>query len=150
MKYLIGFIIIVLALTAINLDVEAFKIVGTSMAPTFNNGDTCVSYRASEYNRSDVIITTKERHLIKRIVGIPGDTIRIADGSLYVNGKMEDVSYLVFSLTTGKTELKLGPDQYYILGDNRPVSQDSRRFGPVKGKEILGKVFLKWHLPTNI
>ena len=77
--------------------------------------------------------------IIKRIVGIPGDSIEIADGILYVNGQREARAGLAH-YTRDYARHTLGEDEYYVLGDNRAVSHDSHTYGPIKGSWIYGKV----------
>ncbi len=93
-----------------------------------------------------------ETPLIKRVVGIPGDTIRIADGAVWVNGRRWDEPYAHGEPTTCSAycgPLTLGSDTYFVMGDNRPDSLDSRSFGPVSGNLIIGRVVLRyWPLNT--
>ncbi len=85
--------------------------------------------------------------LIKRVIGVPGDTIRIANGVVWVNGQRLDEPYVQGAATTCSTfcgPLELGPDMYYVMGDNRPDSLDSRTFGPISGDDIIGRVVLRY------
>ncbi len=85
--------------------------------------------------------------LIKRVIGVPGDTIQIVDGAVYVNGQRLDEPYVGGKLTTCSVycgPITLGPDMYFVMGDNRPDSLDSRSFGPVSGNLILGRVVLRY------
>lgn len=77
--------------------------------------------------------------IIKRIVGIPGDSIEIADGVLYVNGQREERAGLAH-YTNDYARHTLGEDEYFVLGDNRAVSHDSHAYGPIKGSWVYGKV----------
>lgn len=96
---------------------------------------------------------THEENLIKRIVGLPGETIKIADGNVYINGVLLDESdYLPEGTKTyvgaegqarGYQEITLGPDEYYCMGDNRGGSNDSRRMGPFKKEKIEAKVLMR-------
>ncbi len=85
------------------------------------------------------------RDFIKRIVAGPGDTLEIQRGSLFINGKAVDEPYnsqLDLSTTTGPTVMRAG--QYYVLGDNRPVSRDSRAWGPITEDMIIGKAWIAY------
>lgn len=85
--------------------------------------------------------------LIKRVVGLPGDTISIQNGAIYLNGKKQAEPYLQAVTTSCITSCGpwiLGDDEYFMLGDNRSVSRDSRSFGPVHGGQIVGRVVLKY------
>jgi signal peptidase I len=84
--------------------------------------------------------------LIKRLVGLPGDTIAIRGGAVFVNGRQLDESYIAGALTDCQMycELTLGPDEYFFMGDNRAVSRDSRSFGPIDGEQIVGRVIARF------
>ncbi len=85
--------------------------------------------------------------LIKRVIGVPGDTIQVANGAVWMNGKRLDEPYIDGKATAcfavcGPTTL--GSDTYFVMGDNRPDSLDSRTFGPVSGNLIVGRVVLRY------
>ena len=85
--------------------------------------------------------------LIKRVIGVPGDTLEIAKGAVWVNGKRLEEPY-VHGLSTSCSRncgpMTLGPDTYFVMGDNRPNSQDSRSFGPVGGDRVIGRVIMRY------
>ena len=86
---------------------------------------------------------------IKRVIGLPGDTVEIRDGTVIVNGKPLSENYVPkqYRDTQWRPPVKLGPGQYYVLGDHRSSSNDSRNWGPVERKQIYGKaVFVYWPL----
>lgn len=112
-------------------------------------------------NRGEVIVfhfpRDPSRDFVKRIIGVPGDRVKIEDGEVIVNGKVLDEPYIPKSLTTGGCrnefcDLRLKNKQYFVLGDNRRGSNDSRHWGVVPEENILGKVwviywpFPKWHV----
>ena len=89
--------------------------------------------------------------VIKRVIGLPGDTVTIADGKLYVNGEEKEESYILEDMIKKHSGESYGvkndtwileDDEYFILGDNRNVSRDSEDYGPVKDTQILGKVWM--------
>lgn len=141
--------------------VQPFLVRGESMSPTFENLDYLfverVSYYAREPKRAEVIVFRYPRdereYYIKRIIGLPGEKIEIKGGNVFIktqDGK--DVvlkeSYLPFNvLTAGDSEVRLGRNEYYVLGDNRGASSDSRSWGILPAKDIVGKVWVRlWPL----
>lgn len=90
--------------------------------------------------------------LIKRVIGLPGETVEVRDGAVWVNGRRLDEPYLNGMVTTCYghcAPLTLGPDEYFVLGDNRPNSRDSRAFGAIHLDQIVGRVVLRyWPLDT--
>jgi len=139
-----------------------YQVNGLSMFPTFDNGEyiltNLVTKRFSEFNRGDIIVfkspTDKDKDFIKRIIGIAGDTVSVNKGHIYLNGKELDESYLPSNYTTaGGSFLEEGvqivvPEgKYFVLGDNRSNSSDSREWGFITKDEIIGKsFFVYWPL----
>lgn len=135
---------------------QPFIVKGESMAPNFATGDYLIvdeiTYRFSEPQRGDVVVfkypKDASQRFIKRIIGLPGETIRIEDGSvLILQGGTELVlqeQYLPVGLKTyGDANKTLGQDEYFVLGDNREYSFDSRSWGVVSRKDIIGRAFLR-------
>ena len=145
--------------------IQRNDVYGSSMEPTLYTGDAVfvemISVYTGNFKRGDIITIdakgmegyTHEENLIKRIIGLPGETIKIADGNVYINGELLDESdYLPAGTKTfvgaegqsrGYDEVTLGPDEYYCMGDNRGGSNDSRRMGPFKKKQIDAKVLMR-------
>ena len=103
-----------------------------------------------------VVVKTDNNRIIKRVIGLPGESVMYEDGKLYINGKYVEDSYSL-SETKDFENIVLKEDEYFVLGDNREVSKDSRMIGPVKKEQILGKTRLvifpftkirieKWHI----
>lgn len=121
---------------------------GASMYPTFQIGDFHFVNKAIYYfakpRRGDVIIIKniwlKEDQLIKRIVGVPGDTIAIKDGDVYLNGQFLDEPYVKGKTFPDAGPFKIKENLYFIMGDNRIISYDSRHFGFIRKSEIRGKI----------
>ncbi len=142
---------------------QPFIVKGVSMSPTFETGEYLIvdeiSYRFNNPERGDVVIVKKpgntSENLIKRIMGLPGETLRYKNNVLTVINK-ENPDGLIISepyLTNIKTsdfEATLGNDQYFVMGDNRPVSLDSRIVGPVRRDAIIGEALLRLFPPTRI
>ena len=132
------------------------EVLGNSMYPTYKNGEYLmankVTYRFKEPQRGDVIIFkySNTQDFIKRIIGLPGDTVMLKDGQLYINGQILDESaYLDNSMyTNGGDFLKEGESkeipegEYFVCGDNRTHSSDSRTFGSISKEDIKGKAWI--------
>lgn len=121
------------------------EVVGTSMLPTYEDGDyVLMTRRWSELSRGDVVVCWAEHDvLIKRVVGVPGDTIRVKDSKVIINDDIISEDYLekdiIYNGGIAEEEILLGDDEYFVMGDNRGVSKDSRYFGVVKTENILGR-----------
>ena len=142
---------------------QPFIVDGESMIPNLQSGDYLIvneiSYRFSAPERGDIIVLkypldTTQR-FIKRIIGLPGETVEIHNGKIDIlkNGKdltLNEKSYLPdLKGTDGDINVTLGPDKYFVLGDNRPYSYDSRRWGVLPKDDIIGKaVFRVFPLST--
>ena len=139
--------------------VQPFFVRGASMDPNFNNGQYLVineiGYRFEEPDRGEVIVfkypIDPSQYYIKRIIGLPGEVVEIKDGYVSVynqefpEGKILDESvYLPEErITIGQTYLKLSEDEYFVLGDNRQASSDSRQWGVLPRDNIIGRVWLR-------
>jgi signal peptidase I len=144
---------------------QPFMVSGPSMDNTFTDGQYLIvdelSYRFNEPKRGDVLIFRPPDNpsvfYIKRLLGLPGETIQIKNNVVTIfnqdnpQGKVLNEPYVKIDLS-GPTRLDayvtLKADQYYVLGDNRQVSKDSRVFGPISKSEIKGRPFLRL-LPLN-
>ena len=135
---------------------QPFIVKGESMMPNFRSGDYLIvdeiSYRLSDPARGDVIVfrypKDTSQKFIKRIIGLPGETVDIENSSISIikDGKTFslDEEYLLDALKTyGDVNIILGSDEYFVLGDNREYSFDSRSWGVVPRKNIIGKAFLR-------
>lgn len=150
---------LVLAIVLYLFIMTPHEVVGSSMHPTYKNGEFLmankITYRVSEPKRGDVIIFkySDTADFIKRIIGVPGDEIMIKDGKIYINGELlNESAYLDPSVITnggsylheGQT-IKLNEDEYFVCGDNRSNSSDSRDFGPIKKSAIKGKAWIVYY-----
>lgn len=144
----ITIIVLVLLLSGYFSGIRIVKVIGNSMFPTVMHGDKLlVSTLIYSVDRSDVVIAyckERKKNIVKRVVGIPGDIVEIRGGYLYINFEIEDTSYLLSSYTNSSVFMELKDDQYFLLGDNRKISFDSRIFGPIKAENIIGEVVLRW------
>ncbi|MGD0576472.1 MAG: signal peptidase I [Candidatus Staskawiczbacteria bacterium] len=135
---------------------QPFIVSGASMAPNFATGDYLIvdeiSYRFSTPQRGDVIVfnfpkDTNER-FIKRVIGLPGETVDITSGKVEITDSGKTVTlaekYLPADLKTYPDEkITLKADEYFVMGDNRTYSYDSRAWGVVPKANIIGKAFLR-------
>lgn len=141
-----------LIFVGIRVVVQNFRIEGRSMYPTLSPDQYLLvnklAYRAfGEPQRGDIIVFdawSAEKDFIKRIVGIPGDVIEIHDGTVHVNGVALEEPYLDQPTTDTVAPITVGPDMYYVLGDNRGNSSDSRVYGLLEGDKIVGKAWLTY------
>ncbi len=135
---------------------QPFIVSGASMYPTFQNEQYLVvdelSYRFESPQRGDVIVfrypKDPSQFFIKRIIGLPGETVSITNEQIYIthNGQTEKLSEPYIADSTGNgpdMSVTLGPDQYFVMGDNRPESSDSRIWGPVPRQNIVGRVIVR-------
>lgn len=132
------------------------------MEPNFQNGDYLIvdeiSYRLRSPQRGEVIVfrypLNPSQRYIKRIIGLPGETVKIQDDKVYVYNQdsspraIDELGYLPESIkTSGTVELQLNQKEYFVLGDNRGLSSDSRRWGILPRENMIGRVLLKvWPL----
>ena len=140
--------------------IQPFYVQGASMEPTFHTHEYLIvdeiSYRFQEPERGDVTVfrypRNPQEYFIKRVIGMPGETVEIKDGKVYIyndshpDGVVLQEDYLAphtetHGLAKGKVELE--DNEYFVLGDNRNSSKDSRNFGPVKESFIVGQVLLR-------
>lgn len=133
--------------------IQPFIVKGASMEPNFVNHDYLivdqVTYQFKEPQRGDIVVfrypRDPDQFFIKRIIGMPHEKVEVRDGSVFINGKILDESeYLPLGLkTSGEISLVLQADEYYLLGDNRGFSLDSRSFGALEESFIVGRVWLR-------
>ena len=129
--------------------VQPHRVKGDSMLPNFFNNELLltekVSYRFGEPERGDVIVfKAPERQnvdFIKRIVGLPGDNVKIENGAVFINDIELNEPYET-QKTQGVESVTLSENEYFVLGDNRSSSSDSRSFGPIEKNDIRGRVFV--------
>ncbi|SNZ02697.1 signal peptidase I [Terribacillus aidingensis] len=128
---------------------------GESMLPTYENSDHVIVSKISKIEHNDIVVFNApdaDAHYIKRVIGLPGDTIEVKDNVLYVNGEVQDQSYLPEDMITGDFKLKeltgeqtVPEGKLFVMGDNRTNSKDSRIFGFVSKEEVIGEVKMTFY-----
>ncbi len=124
--------------------VTPIKVNGQSMYDTLSGNEIMLLYRIGEIERYDMVVADlivdgkKDDTLIKRIYGLPGETIKCENGVIYINDHKIEDPYAT-NETSDFEAVTLGDDEYFLLGDNRSISLDSRIIGPVKEKDIEGR-----------
>ncbi|HCC22204.1 TPA: signal peptidase I [Candidatus Uhrbacteria bacterium] len=142
--------------------IQPFYVKGASMEPNFYDHEYLIideiSYRFHEPQRGDIVVfrypDDPSQFFIKRIVALPGERIVISGGGLRILNQdhpegflLDESGYIGATFTSGDKDLTLSDDEYYLMGDNRAASMDSRIFGPVSKRLIIGRVMLRgWPL----
>lgn len=119
---------------------------GESMMSTLHNGQICIGSSIAKYERGDIVVARHDNmSVIKRVVGLPGEHVICADGVFYINGEKLEEGYVEESrnLKGVSFEVQLEEDEYFICGDNRANSYDSRYYGPIKADDVLEKIYLQ-------
>ncbi|MFH0791868.1 MAG: signal peptidase I [bacterium] len=136
---------------------QPFFVQGQSMEPNLETGDYLIideiSYRFNNPTRGDIVVlkypSDPSQRFIKRIIGLPEETIDIADGKIVVTKggttkQLDESAYILLPFgTTGSVHVTLKDNEYFVMGDNRAVSFDSRRWGPLPRNMIIGRAFFR-------
>lgn len=145
--------------------IQPFFVEGASMEPNFETGEYLIIDELSYYfrgvERGEVVVfhypLDKSKYYIKRVVGLPGETVEIKDGEIIIynkdfpEGRPIDEKYLPENLATdGDVKKKLLSSEYFVLGDNRPKSSDSRRWGTLPKSDVVGRAWLRLWPPSRL
>lgn len=166
-KFIAGFLIAVFIISIIYMKMlgGAVKVAGEAMKPNYVVGQNYLvnifSYKFTKPQRGDVVVIkapnsffrlgsarntdTSKIKLLKRIIGLPGETIDFKDGYAYINDKQLDEVYLPIGGKSYGKRVDIPPDSYFLLGDNRTESSDSRIFGPVSKSDVVGKLLFCYY-----
>ncbi|MFH1193710.1 MAG: signal peptidase I [bacterium] len=163
LKYLLELVHIVVVSLAIVIPiryflVQPFYVKGASMEPNFYDNEYLIidelSFRLREPKRGEIVVfkypNDPSQYFIKRVIGLPGETVEIKDGRVRVYQNegsvgyyLNEGQYLSGVETVSDKKFQIGANEYFVLGDNRPASLDSRIFGPVQDRLIVGRVWLR-------
>lgn len=161
LKELASWVIYILFIIAVTYFIITFvgqrtKVDGSSMETTLSDGDNLIvdkiSYRFRDPQRYDIIVFpyryAEHTYYIKRIIGMPGETIQIIDGEVYINGELLGEHYgaeVMVNSGIAAEPIELGEDEYFVLGDNRNHSSDSRdpSVGVLKREDLIGRAWVR-------
>jgi signal peptidase I len=142
---------LILALVVHLFLAQATVVFGQSMEPNLHASQRLIvdklSYRLHPPQRDDIVVVDlpeMEEMLVKRVVALPGETVEVRRGIVYVNGEAIPEDYPHDTIEYDMAPLTLGPLNYFVMGDNRGNSNDSRSFGPITRREIVGRVWLRY------
>jgi len=145
---LVGIAIVLVAIFPLKAFVLGLYVIdGDSMKPAVKNGEILIVNKwTKDFQRGDVIVYNdleKNSVAVKRIIGLPGESVEIRDGSVWINNQILKEDYIGVA-TSGSVKTKLGNDEYFVLGDNRADSRDSREIGAINRNQIIGEYFYKY------
>ena len=143
-KEIIPYLVIILVVMIIRTYIlTPIRVSGESMVPTLSGGEIMLLKKYDKvYKRFDIVVVNKSVEgddLIKRVIGLPGETIEYRNDKLYIDDKVIDDVY-AHGNTNNFRKLTLGSNEYFLMGDNREISLDSRTLGIIKGEELEGTV----------
>jgi signal peptidase I len=142
---------------SINLFTSRIRVEGSSMEPTLKHGEFVVvnrlAYRWKDLQRGDIVVfyypLDPERRFIKRVIGLPGDTVEMRDGQVWVNGRPLQETYIrKGGLEDGVWKVEEG--HIFVLGDNRANSSDSRAWGLLSTRDVIGRAVLIYWPPDQL
>lgn len=142
---------------AVNLVTARIRVEGSSMEPTLHDGELVVVYRLAYRwqapERGDIVVfrfpLDPDRRFIKRIIGLPGDSIAVHGGQVWVNGEALDEPYIA-APPRYDGEWQVQDDEVFVLGDNRNNSSDSQNWGPLPVRDLIGKAVLVYWPPEDM
>lgn len=145
-KEISPYVLIVVVIVIIRIFIATpVKVDGDSMYNTLSDNDIVLLYKLSSIKRFDIIVLKESDNnatIIKRVIGMPGDKVKVRNNKIYINNKIIEDEY-AYGETSDYDEITLGDDEYFVLGDNRLISKDSRYFGAIKKSDIKGKAVFR-------
>ncbi len=155
--YLKIFLVFVLVIMIRVFVIDIITVEGISMYPTLNEYHDKVileKYKqfTDDYDRGDIVVVKLEnRNIIKRVIGLPNETIKIKNSDVYINGELLEEPYLDDSVKTyPDMTIKIPSDSIFVMGDNRENSLDSRSIGAIKIDDIMGKSVCRFNLKKRL
>lgn len=150
-------LVVLVVLALVNTTTARFRIEGSSMEPSLHDGEyvliSKVSYWFGQPRRGDVVVFRfphdPSRDFIKRVIGLPGETVAIRDGKVFINGRPLQEPYIRGPIVYTYGPVTLGPEEYFVLGDNRNASNDSHNWGTLPRSAIIGKAWLIYWPPQR-
>ena len=140
----------------LNAATGRFMIKSVSMLPSLHEGEYVivdkVSYLLHPPERGDIVVFERQdetEDLIKRVIGLPGETLEMSGGIVYIDGQPLPEPYLTPSPSSSYPAHKLGADEYFVMGDNRGNSRDSRIFGPIRRDSVVGRAWMIYWPPSD-
>lgn len=139
LKNIIPYVVIILIVILIRTFIMTpIRVNGPSMDDTLKNGQIMILNKLNKYKRGDIVVVDLgNEKIIKRIVGLPGESIYCLNGEIYINDEKFNEDY-ISSETLDFTKIFIQDDEYFVMGDNRAVSMDSRSFGPINKSQLMG------------
>jgi signal peptidase I len=158
-EFLVEIIFVVVFVAVWFTVIQTYEVFQTSMEPNFHEGQRVVVNKAAYWSwigkphRGDVIVLKapngNDEDFIKRVIGLPGDTIEIIEGVTYLNNVKLDEPYVKGAFTYSLEKTTVPEDHYFVLGDNRDIANDSHRWGGLSSENIIGKVFVIYWPPQT-
>ncbi len=167
--------LVVLVMVGVNAVVDRTHVEGPSMQPTLKSGqflltnklayspfvsrvlaseEVAPAHRPGVPQRGDIVIlrypADPKLNFVKRVVGLPGETVEVRDGVVFIDGEPLDEPYLTFRDHSSMSPVKLGTDRLFVMGDNRPKSNDSRAFGPIALDDVVGRAWFRYWPLTDL
>ena len=138
------FLLTIAACLIFTFNFKVLTVSGNSMDTTLAEGEMHLALITDEFERGDIVVAdckALDTIIIKRVIGLPGETIEIKNNEVYINGETIEEPYINgFMLTPDISSFTLNDDEYFLCGDNRNKSSDSRMFGPIKRIDMIGKM----------